>query len=539
MAAVRAAAVWLGTMFATAACQMRNSRPRIRSARTCATFAIMWGLVTAAVAAELQSRTVHAYDHYVEQARRVFVARAKGGDLPAAERHVPETAHEIDTPSPEGRMLRVPGGVVHHWRGATFIPGVDLDDVLATAQAYENYAAVYEAVLQSKLIGRHGDAYRVFARVKEDAGILSAVLDVWSAVTYHRSGDQAYSVSEAQEIRQLENPDRPDERHLPQGRDSGYLWRANTFTRFLSTNGGVYVELETIGLSRGFSRILAWMIEPIARRVGRSSVERTLKEFRGAVQAQAQVGRPPQVSQDDRGALRVFEERIGAYMALRRRVEEPLPPLRPTTDMGSFEVRRSTLASAIKAARPDARRGDILTPVVTAHLRRAMAEALHGVDVEALLLDLYAEDDVPGGYRPQVHHSFPEWATRAVPAILLLRLPPLPAGIEYRLIGHDLVLLDVGADLIIDVLPGAIPRARPSVLQVTRHTGSTRCTGFRGTATMPRSSGQDTRSALVDGANTDLSAGGRDFSRPREKLRSAVCTTASTSPTLVADKRHT
>jgi hypothetical protein len=83
----------------------------------------------------------------------------------------------------------------------------------------------------------------------------------------------------------VKNPGRADEQLLPEGRDSGYLWRANTFTRFVERGDGVHVELQTIGLTRAFPKLLGWFIEPIARRVGRSSVERTLMEFRDAVQS--------------------------------------------------------------------------------------------------------------------------------------------------------------------------------------------------------------------------------------------------------------
>jgi hypothetical protein len=267
---------------------MLNGHARVPFIRACGTFAIVWALVALhADAAELQPATGRAYDSYVEQARRAFVARvaAPHVSLVDAERK-DEMAREADTLEPQGLTLRLSGGVVHHWRGAIFIPGVGLDQVLTTAQTYENYAVIYEGVLASKLLSREDNRFQVFARLKEDAGLVSAVLDVWSTVTYERAGDCAYSVSGARDSLQVGRAEQADERHLPQGRDSGYLWRANTFTRFVPRNGGVLVELETIGLSRSFSRLLAWIIEPVARRVGRRSVERTLVEFRSAVLAQ-------------------------------------------------------------------------------------------------------------------------------------------------------------------------------------------------------------------------------------------------------------
>jgi hypothetical protein len=261
---------------------------RVPFTRACGGFVIVWTLVVLPTeAAELTPATSRAYDSYVEQARRTFIARVAAPHVSHvdAERR-DEAAGEGGLLQPFGRTLRLPGGVVHHWRGAIFIPGVALEQVLTTAQTYDHYAAIYGAVLASRLLSREGNRFQVFARVKEDAGIVSAVLDVWSVVTYERAGNCAYSLSEARDIRQVERAEQAEERHMPQGRDSGYLWRASTFTRFVPKDGGVLVELETIGLSRSFSRLLAWIIEPIARRVGRSSVERTLAEFRSAVLSQ-------------------------------------------------------------------------------------------------------------------------------------------------------------------------------------------------------------------------------------------------------------
>jgi hypothetical protein len=44
-----------------------------------------------------------------------------------------------------------------------------------------------------------------------------------------------------------------------------------------------------------------------------------------------------------------------------------------------------------------------------------------------------------------------------VPPSLLLRLPQLPPEVAYRIIGHDFVLQDTEARLVIDYIPAAIP----------------------------------------------------------------------------------
>lgn len=218
-----------------------------------------------AVAAEVEPRTLEAYESYVASVRQAFLGDGAPADLRP------------------GRIIKVPGGLVHHWRGAVVIPGVGLDQALAVAQDYDRYAEVHTPVIQSRLLEREGNTYRIFTRVKEGGGMVTAVLDVWSVVTYLPGPGEVRTIGEARMIRQLEDADRPGSRHLPPGRDSGYLWAANTFTKFSARDGGVQVELETIGLSRKFPALLGWFIEPIARRIGRDSVERTLAEFKAAV----------------------------------------------------------------------------------------------------------------------------------------------------------------------------------------------------------------------------------------------------------------
>jgi hypothetical protein len=220
----------------------------------------------------LLPRTAAAYDAYVAHAETAFLARARSGEAAA-----PAAAGA--GPAPAGRIVRIAGGLVHHWRGSIYVPGVALEHVIATAQRYDAYARIYDPVTESRLLDRDGDRFRVLTRVRGSAGGVSAVLQVRSTVRYERLATSAFSIGASEDIREVADAGEPHESLLPPGRDSGYLWRANTFTRFVQRPGGVVVELETIGLSRRFPHMLGWLIEPIARRLGRRSVERTLHEF--------------------------------------------------------------------------------------------------------------------------------------------------------------------------------------------------------------------------------------------------------------------
>ena len=47
-----------------------------------------------------------------------------------------------------------------------------------------------------------------------------------------------------------------------------------------------------------------------------------------------------------------------------------------------------------------------------------------------------------------------------VPPQLLSALPPIPGELQYRIVGHALVLWDHHADLIVDVLPDAFAKVK-------------------------------------------------------------------------------
>ena len=159
---------------------------------------------------------------------------------------------------------------------------------------------------------------------------------------------------------------------------------------------------------------------------------------------------------DGTAPLKGFNERIAAYAAVHHRLEQSLPPL-SSSSRRSVLLNRTFLAAAIKAARPHARQGDIFTIQVALIFRTRLATALAGRDTEAFLRELFEEHPGTEGYHVKVYEPYPEWASHEVPTIFLQVLPNLPEDIEYRLLGRDLVLWDIHADLVVDVLIDALP----------------------------------------------------------------------------------
>ena len=225
------------------------------------------------VAAELEERAAKAFAAYADEARRAFVARAS---------LTPKRPDGIRAgPGKGDGITDVPGGLVHHWVGAAFLPQLSLSRVMASTRDYDKYPSVYTStIVGAKTIETRDDTARVWMRIKGGGGGLSAVLEFTSSIQYvTASPGRIYSLASIDEVREVKDAGSANERLLPPGKDSGYLWRGSTFTNFTQIDGGVIVEMETLGLSRRFPAMLGWIIEPIARRLGRQSVERSLREF--------------------------------------------------------------------------------------------------------------------------------------------------------------------------------------------------------------------------------------------------------------------
>jgi hypothetical protein len=243
--------------------------------------------------AELEPRTARAYEVYSARTTDQFRDRVRSSQFlwatADADRKRALAEGQIVVAAGDGDgILDVPGGLIHHWIAAVFLPGVGIGEVLDREQRYDEYPRIHKPVLAAEFLGRQGQVDRVRLRLEQRTRFVHAVLDTWWQRAHeYPAADRAYVISSAERIQQVEHAGRPDERRLPVGEGGGYLWRANTYMKILERDGGTYLEFQTLGLSRGFPRFLGWLAEPIVRRVGRGSVERTLDELRASFQSES------------------------------------------------------------------------------------------------------------------------------------------------------------------------------------------------------------------------------------------------------------
>jgi hypothetical protein len=177
-----------------------------------------------------------------------------------------------------GRSLDVTSGMVHHWRGAIFLPHVDLAHLMATLES--EAPPTGPDILRAAVLERSPGAMRVFLRLQRTR-IVTVVYDTEHRVTFtHERAMRASSVSVATKIAEVANAGARDEYERAPGDDHGFLWRLRAYWRYEAVAGGVIAECESISLSRDVPFGLQTIAGPLITRTARESMARALEQVR-------------------------------------------------------------------------------------------------------------------------------------------------------------------------------------------------------------------------------------------------------------------
>lgn len=157
-------------------------------------------------------------------------------------------------------------------------------------------------------------------------------------------------------------------------------------------------------------------------------------------------------------AIQQFEGNVDRYMVIKRQAAAAVAAPPASTRPHAILARTHALAAAIRTLRPAARPGDIFAPDARTAFRFLIARSMaaHG-DTTARMLARANEDLVLCDIWPEVNEPFPWQRGAMMPPYLLAALPALPAGLQYRIVERDLILLDLDANLVVDILKDALP----------------------------------------------------------------------------------
>jgi hypothetical protein len=242
-------------------------------------------------AAELHPDTLTAWNAYLEAADSRIEQRAAGrlpflwmDELPDRAARV-QSGEVVIAPVVGHGTQGVPYGLIHDWIGAIFIPRATLDSLWMVIHDYDNYQHMYRPAVTSSRTLTCADSSQEFEMVwQRKVMFVSAALD-----GHYQSRDvmldrhRGYSVAEAMEVREIEGYGHTGEHLLPPDTGNGFIWRIRSVTRYEERDGGVYLELEAMALTRDIPGSLAWMVKPVVNRLSINSLIATLRQTRDAV----------------------------------------------------------------------------------------------------------------------------------------------------------------------------------------------------------------------------------------------------------------
>ncbi len=261
-------------------------------------------LAISCIAAELKQKTVEAFDHYVRDTEARIDTELRPGapflwvdSLPQPRRQrlydlLQRGQLELrqEKTDEEGRPIEIPDGLIHHWTGVVFVPGVSLERALSLLQDYDNHWRTYKPdVRRSKLLEHTDNTFKIYLQFYRDSP-RRVSFNTEFQVHYTRI-DATHVASRAVSARiaELVSPDQPDSQELPAGQGHGYLWRVNNYWRLEEKDGGVYMQVESIVLSRDVPAIFAWFVNPLIRRVSRQTLANLLYATRRGLVSQQEV----------------------------------------------------------------------------------------------------------------------------------------------------------------------------------------------------------------------------------------------------------
>jgi hypothetical protein len=160
----------------------------------------------------------------------------------------------------------------------------------------------------------------------------------------------------------------------------------------------------------------------------------------------------------DAAGFKEFLDRVQDYVKLHKSVESTLPPLKDKEELPEMiAAHQQALARKIREARPNAKPRDIFTNLSRGAFLHAIRSTFRGPEAKHALATMQ-QGAPPKEVHLKVNEVYPDGVPHtSVPPTLLQKLPKLPDELEYCILGRDLILLDVRANLVVDLLKEILP----------------------------------------------------------------------------------
>lgn len=248
---------------------------------------IFWGLAAAsgAFAEQPEPAATAAFDSYIRnvearlarqhESQKEFLVPIASSEQADQRLRKGELIVEKIAPSSD---LSLPGAMLHHWRGIAFVSSAKAADFERLMRDLDAYPQRFSPeVLRTKVLTQQGDRFQASMRV-EQKHVITVVMDLTYDIDFGRLDTQhGYSLSRSTSIAEIDAPGTAKERALKPSDEHGFLWRLNTYWSYEERDGGLYMQIESVSLTRSIPRGLGWAVGPFVESVPRESLEFTLR----------------------------------------------------------------------------------------------------------------------------------------------------------------------------------------------------------------------------------------------------------------------
>lgn len=233
---------------------------------------------------------VAAFDAYVHRLELRLDAQHRSRErflaldgFPGTEQRLRTGEPIIERRTPEGG-LDVPDGLLHDWRGTAFVPGGTAEEFEELLRDFSTYPRIFAPdVVRASASPARGDHLQANLRVVQHH-ILTVVLDTTYDVAFGElDAKDRFSISRSAHIAEIADAGTAQEHALSPSQEHGYLWRLNTYWSCAQRDGGLYIQIESVSLTRGIPTGLGWAVRPLIASVPRASLELTLRAASKAI----------------------------------------------------------------------------------------------------------------------------------------------------------------------------------------------------------------------------------------------------------------
>jgi hypothetical protein len=274
---------------------MKNSFHLSRTPVFLILLTLVAGAAAPSVRAEAPQKALSAFNAYIAKVESRLAQQHKSREGFLADS---QTSQSTDDRLRQGEFIiekltpdkgEIPGGMLHHWRGTAFVKGATAPDFVRLMKNLSRYPQMYSPqVVSAAIVSPQRvpvpDHFTATMRVKQKH-VITVVLDTTYDVSYARLDAQhGYSTSRSTKIAEIEDAGTEKERALPPDKEHGFLWGLNSYWTFEEGDGGLYMQIESVSLTRGIPAGLGWAVGPFVESVPRESLEFTLRNTSKALQ---------------------------------------------------------------------------------------------------------------------------------------------------------------------------------------------------------------------------------------------------------------